>query len=387
MSEITLEKINEAVVALRAKQAEIDGGAKNVGELTSQISKLNNFLDKQEEKSQEILLEEKRQSQHLEEMLKKHEQLIVESRRLGSAGGLVNAELKTFDSVLRMQEKGIRSDVNPLGGFAVPEAFSNQVVIKQLEISPIRSICSVSQLPAKAESFPLVNAVVGGGFYEEGVAIPVDNQMRLASVRVNAKRQGVIATATNSEIQDAGFDLISEIQRQVAERFAKDEGASAINGDGVTGMSGILNDPRIGFIKSVSNTGLTFDALIDATGEIESFYEPIYAFNRKTLAKIRKLKDEVGHYIWQAGNLGAGIPNQINGFNYVILPDMPDVATGTFPILFGDFRQYKIGDRRSLNVIIDDKTLADSDQIRYVFSKRIGGAVMQPAFVKIKIEQ
>lgn len=387
MSEITLEKINEAVVALRAKQAEIDGGAKNVGELTSQISKLNNFLDKQEEKSQEILLEEKRQSQHLEEMLKKHEQLIVESRRLGSAGGLVNAELKTFDSVLRMQEKGIRSDVNPLGGFAVPEAFSNQVVIKQLEISPIRSICSVSQLPAKAESFPLVNAVVGGGFYEEGVAIPVDNQMRLASVRVNAKRQGVIATATNSEIQDAGFDLISEIQRQVAERFAKDEGASAINGDGVTGMSGILNDSRIGFIKSGSNTGLTFDALIDATGEIESFYEPIYAFNRKTLAKIRKLKDEVGHYIWQAGNLGAGIPNQINGFNYVILPDMPDVATGTFPILFGDFRQYKIGDRRSLNVIIDDKTLADSDQIRYVFSKRIGGAVMQPAFVKIKIEQ
>jgi HK97 family phage major capsid protein len=387
MSEITLEKINEAVVALRAKQAEIDGGAKNVGELTSQISKLNNFLDKQEEKSQEILLEEKRQSQHLEEMLKKHEQLIVESRRLGSAGDLVNAELKTFDAVLRMQEKGIRSDVNPLGGFAVAEAFSNQVVIKQLEISPIRSICSVFQLPAKAESFPLVNGVVGGGFYEEGVPIPVDSQMKLGSARVNTKRQGVIATATNSEIQDAGFDLISEIQRQVAERFAKDEGASAINGDGITGMSGILNDSRIGFIKSGSNTGLTFDALIDATGEIESFYEPIYAFNRKTLAKIRKLKDEAGHYIWQAGNLGAGIPNQINGFKYVILPDMPDVATGTFPILFGDFRQYKIGDRRSLNVIIDDKTLADSDQIRYVFSKRVGGALMQPAFVKIKIEQ
>ena len=387
MSEITLQKINEAVATLREKQAEIDGGAKNIGELTAQISKLNNFLDKQEEKSQEILLEEKRQSQHMEAMLKKHEELLVESKRLGSAGGSVNAELKSFDSVLRLQEKGIRSDVNPSGGFAVPEAFSNEVVIKQLEISKVRSICTVYNMPAKAESFSLVNSVVGGGFYPEGVSVPTDTQMSLGSVRVLAKRQAVLATATNEEIQDAGFDLISEIQRQVVERFAKDEGNSVINGDGVNGMSGILNDARVNFIKSGSNTGLTFDALIDLTGEIESYYEPLYAFNRKTLAKIRKLKNEAGHHIWQAGNLGAGIPNQINGFSYVILPDMPDVATGTFPVLFGDFRQYKIGDRKTLSVIVDDKTLADSSQIRYVFNKRVGGAIMQPGFIKLKIEQ
>lgn len=384
-----LQQVNEAVLALREKHNAIESGiAKNSAELQEQIAKINNFLDTQDAKSQEIFINQQKAQKAQEEMLAKYENLLVESRRLGSAGESADVELKNFDLALRLNEKAIRTDVNSLGGFAIPESFSNQVVRKLTEISNIRAICTTGTIPTKSESIPVVNSIVGGGFYGEFVAIPTDTQMSGGNIRLTARRQGVVAVASNDEIDDAGFDLVGELQKQVAERFAKDEGIAALSGTSPTSFDGILTNSGVGFIKSGSNTAITFDALIDLTGEIESFYNPIYAFNRKTLAHIRKLKDEAGHYIWQAGNLGAGVPNQVNGINYVIMPDLPDVATGSFPVLFGDFKQYKIADRKAMTILVDRNTLATSGQVRYVFEKRVAGGVIRPdAFIKLKIEQ
>ena len=390
-----LQQIHEAVLDLRKKSelietAKNDEKQKNIsyGELEQQIKNISDFLDKHEEKSQKMFLEQQKAQKSQEDMLAKYENLLVESRRLGSAGESVNTELKNFDLQLRGDQKAIRTDILSLGGFAVPESFSNQVIRKLTEVSPMRTICTTATMPAKSESVPIVNSIVGGGFYGEGVEIPVDTQMSGGNVRFIARRQGVVAVASNEEVQDASFDLVGEIQKQVIERFAKDEGVAALTGTDPYSFDGILTNSGVGFIKSGSNTGITFDSLIDLTGEIESFYTPIYVFNSRTLAHIRRLKDGAQQYIWQQGNLGAGLPNSINGIPYVIMPDMPNVATGSFPVLYGDFRQYKIADRREMNVIVDINTFSVKGQIRYVFNKRVAGGVIRPeAFVKLKIEQ
>lgn len=59
--------------------------------------------------------------------------------------------------------------------------------------------------------------------------------------------------------------------------------------------------------------------------------------NDTTLAAIRSLKDGNGKYLWQP-SYQAGQPETILGRPVVEAVDMPNVASGAFPIIFGDLK-------------------------------------------------
>ena len=95
----------------------------------------------------------------------------------------------------------------------------------------------------------------------------------------------------------------------------------------------------------------------------------------------RTLKDNSGQYLFQ---LGAGtIPNTIAGEPYVLANDIEDVASGTYPILVGDFRKaFYIVDSAEVTVLEDPYTQAISGVRRFNFYKRVGGQVVLPEAVK-----
>lgn len=101
---------------------------------------------------------------------------------------------------------------------------------------------------------------------------------------------------------------------------------------------------------------------------------------------MRKLKDAQGSYIWQPG-LADGTPNTILGQPYVEVPDMPDVAADTYPIIFGDLRRgYTIVDRISLSILRDPFTQATNGNIRFIARRRVGGqVVLAEALRKLKV--
>jgi len=64
--------------------------------------------------------------------------------------------------------------------------------------------------------------------------------------------------------------------------------------------------------------------------------------NDSTLLAIRKLKDGDGNYLWQMGNVQAGIPSTINGRPYSINQAMDSLAAAKKVMLFGDFSKYYV---------------------------------------------
>ena len=110
-----------------------------------------------------------------------------------------------------------------------------------------------------------------------------------------------------------------------------------------------------------------------------------FVMNSATLAEVRKLKTADGAFLWQPG-LVEGQPDRLLGYPVVEAEDMPDVATGAFPIAFGNFRHgYLIAERSATQILRDPFT--NKPFVHFYATKRVGGQVLDSAAIKLlKIE-
>ena len=385
MSDNFEQKHMEALNALRA------GVSKEMEE------KINNLLDAQETKNQAKLKEIQEKANRAEELENRLNSIEADLKRGlgGEAKEAKTQELKSFESYVRKSSqflsgeelKYLRTDVDAEGGYLVPSVLEGEVIKKITEISFLRTVATVRPMSSKSSSTPSRTNIVSVGMVGEGETDSLSNS-KYGLEKLIAKQAQVTTQITTNELDDTSYDVLRLMVEDVGESMAQLEGSQFVNGSGAgNNCEGFMQNASIPFINSGSASAITFDSLITATGELKIGYNPIYAFNRKTLASIRKLKDNENNYLWTAGNLAAGVPNQLNGFNYIILPDMPDIGANTFPVIFGDFRKgYVIGDRKGMTMIRDEVSQKRSGKVEYTWYKRFAGGVQLPeAFVKIKI--
>jgi len=103
--------------------------------------------------------------------------------------------------------------------------------------------------------------------------------------------------------------------------------------------------------------------------------------NRKTESQIRKFKDTTGNYIWQPGG-AAGQPATLFGYPVAEAEDMPDIASNSYSIAFGDFaRGYLIVDRVGIRVLRDPYSA--KPYILFYTTKRVGGGVQNFEALKL----
>lgn len=302
-------------------------------------------------------------------------------------------ELKSFKKFIQIDKqqhlnaddiKYLRTDSNREGGYLVPIPVINEIVKNITEISGIRQIARVTQIDSKGIKIPTRTAIPTAYWEGEGEEYE-KSQSSYGAEEINAYKLTAIVVLTIEQLQDAAFDMSVEINEDVAEAFGVGEGRGFVYGSGVKQPEGILTNPNIPSYSSGVANDVTADALIRMAGELKRGYNPQYILNRRTLARIRTLKDGVGQYLWQSG-LAAGQPNTINGYSYVSVIDVPDIGAGAYPVVFGDFKRgYRIIDRISMNVLRDDYTLASQGKVRFVFYRRVGGQVVLPeAMIKLQ---
>lgn len=391
MTEINMNEVNSALQDLRS---EFDKKSQDLGK----IEKINTILDAHEVKNQELVSSIKSAESKNEELEKKLGELEAKasSPMLHSGDDEKEAakfELKAYENYFskgdkalsdEMNVKYLRTDVNSDGGYLVPVEESSEIIKNVTEISDVRSLARVRTLNAKTLRLPVRSGLLTGGWAGEGET-GLDSCSTYGREELVAKKLTVSCAITIEELQDATPNMVSEINSDVAEGFRQLEGNAFVLGDGVQKPEGLLaSTTNITQVNASGSSTFTFDDLIKLTGELKVGYNPTYAFNRQTLAFIRTLKDGASAYIWRAGNLGAGVPNAINGVSYAVLQDMPTIATNALPVIYGDFsRGYLIGDRAGMSVVRDETTLKKQGKVEFTFMKRLDGAVIQPEAFKI----
>jgi HK97 family phage major capsid protein len=343
------------------------------------IKAINEKLDKQEAENQKlknIIADQKNQQAEMEQKLLDK----TSASNYNGASFEAKEQIKAFekyifkgDKSLNEQElKYLRTDSQIGGGFLIGSTMLNEIIKNIVEISNVRSIARVNTLPKKSMDMPVSANRVTAYMLGEGQTTTITDST-YGELKLVAKKMGAAFIATQEMIDDSDIDIIRDCNRDVAEEFARLEGAQFVNGDGAgNNINGFMTNSQIASINSGDTNAITFDSLIKVIGELKDGYKPTYAFNRKTLATLRTLKDGNQRYIWESGNLGVDNPATINGFPYVIFNDMPDIGAGTYPIIFGDFSNYLIGDRKDLTIFRDETTYITQQKVQFLFFRRVG---------------
>jgi HK97 family phage major capsid protein len=306
--------------------------------------------------------------------------------RTGDAAGLRELEAKALS---------IGSD--PDGGYLVTEELESAVNRGVRDVSPIRAIAGIRRVSGSVYKKPFAITGAESGWIAETAARPETSTPTLAELAFPTMELYAMPAATSALLDDAAVDIDAWIAEEVRLSFAEQEGTAFVTGNGTAKPKGFLDYTKvanaswswgnIGYITTgqagafpATDPG---DRLIDLVYAVKSGYRSngTFVFNRATQAVIRKMKDGDGNYLWQPA-AKAGDASTLMGFPVAESEDMPDIATDSYAVAFGDFRRgYLIVDRAGIRILRDP--YSSKPYVLFYTTKRVGGGVQDFDAIKL----
>ena len=144
---------------------------------------------------------------------------------------------------------------------------------------------------------------------------------------------------------DSILNMESLLGELIGERLGRIANSKLTTGSGSSDVEGIVTNSTLG-VTAAATAAVTSDEIIDLVHSVDPAYRASAAtaimMNDSTLKAVRKLKDGDGNYLWQMGNIQAGIPQSLLGYNVVINQAMDSLATGKKVMLFGDMSKFYV---------------------------------------------
>ncbi|UWQ92950.1 phage major capsid protein [Rhodobacteraceae bacterium M382] len=311
---------------------------------------------------------------------------------------------KAFDAYLRsgdddglrgleIEGKSMSSTVNSDGGYLVDAQTSEVVKSVLYSSASIRSIASVVNVEATSYDVLIDHTDVGAGWATETGATAETGTPSIDRISIPLHELSALPKASQRLLDDSAFDIEGWLAGRIAEKFARAEAAAFITGDGTDKPRGFLDHPAVddavwtwgnlGYVPTGIAGDVDGDAIVELVYALGAQYRANGSFvmNSKTAGHIRKLKDADGRFLWSDG-LAAGEPARLMGYPVLIAEDMPDAATDSYSIAFGDFAAgYTVAERPDLRVLRDP--FSAKPHVLFYATKRVGGDVSDFAAIKL----
>ncbi|MEQ5828402.1 phage major capsid protein [Sulfitobacter sp. NFXS29] len=311
---------------------------------------------------------------------------------------------KAFDAYLRngdddglrgleLDGKSMSTAVNSDGGYLVDPQTSERVQSVLNSGASIRAIAAVVQVEATSYDVLVDHADVGAGWATESGAQAETYTPQIDRITVPLHELSALPKASQRLLDDSAFDIEGWLAGRIADKFARAEAAAFVSGDGIDKPTGFLSHPAVdndvwswgnlGYVPSGTNANPEADAIIELVYALGAAYRKnaVFVMNSKTTAKVRKLKDTDGRFLWSDG-LAAGEPARLMGYPVLVAEDMPDPATDAMAIAFGDFSAgYTVAERPDLRILRDP--FSAKPHVLFYATKRVGGDVSDFAAIKL----
>lgn len=311
-----------------------------------------------------------------------------------------NSEMtKALDEDDREQRAAATSTATgAAGGFALPEVLERQIARLSVDISDMRSICTVRTVGSTdyKELFD-----VNGAAFEWVGETDTRNQTNTSDLAEVAPTFGMASAkpqATEESLEDLFFDVEGWLVQTASEAIAQGEGAAFVAGNGTKKPTGFLAGPTPVTTSDASRAFGTLQYIFGGQAaalptSLDPLYDMVYGLRARyrrnarwvggklVYAGVRKLKDTTNQYLWQPA-VAAGQPDMLMGYPVTEAEDMPVVAANAFPLAFGDFREgYLIADRVGMRITRDEITTPG--YVKFYIRRRVGGKLRNTQAIKL----
>ena len=294
-----------------------------------------------------------------------------------------NALLDAMRSGFRRISNVLQEGVDQSGGYLVPEEYDSRLIDILNEENIMRGLAT--KITTSGEHKINIAATKPAALWiEEGGALTF-GEATFDQITMDAYKLHVAIKVTEELLYDAKFNLEGYILDQFGKALANAEEDAFLNGDGKGKPMGIFDTSGGGQYNSVtSGANISADDIIDLVHTLKRPYRKGASFitNDKTLAALRKLKDNNGAYLWQP-SLTAGEPDRLFGYAIYTSQYAPEAAAGKAAMAFGDFSYYNIGDRGTRSLQELKELFAGNGMVAYVMKERVDGRLILPEAVQI----
>ncbi len=327
---------------------------------------------------------------------------------LAAAADLDAPHQKAFEAYLRsgdddglrglqLEGKAMSTAVAGDGGYLVdPQTAANIASVLQSTAS-IRSIANVVHVESTSFDVLIDHSDVGSGWATETDPTAETGTPTIERITIPLHELSALPKASQRLLDDTAFDIESWLAGRIADKFARAEAAAFIAGDGIDKPTGLLTHTAVdnttwswgnlGYIPTGNNGDFNAtdpaDAIVDLVYALDAEYRANASFvmNSKTAGAVRKMKDLDGRFLWSDG-LAAGEPARLMGYRVLIAEDMPDIATDSLSIAFGDFAAgYTVAERPDTRILRDP--FSAKPHVLFYATKRVGGDVSDFAAIKL----
>jgi HK97 family phage major capsid protein len=228
----------------------------------------------------------------------------------------------------------------------VPKSFYDEVFSIARLAGPMLNVAQVINTASGDQlTIPTLTAYSTATIKTAGSAID-DSEPTFSSITLGAFKYSFLVPVANELLTDAGFDISALIAEQAGNAIGFGINTGLTVGTGTVEPTGIFTTGASAVTGGTGVSGApTYENLVDLLYALDGQARLLpgvgWLMNKTGLAAVRKIKDGSGAFIWSAGNIAQGQPDQLLGYPVYENPAVASVGTSAFSIGVGHLPSLK----------------------------------------------
>ena len=260
-------------------------------------------------------------------------------------------------------------------GYLLPRRLEAKLINAMNTLSVLRPLCT-EVTTAGDRALPIVNGHGKAAWVSEGHPIPMVKDA-FERVNLDSHKLAAIIRVTNELLKDSAVDIEVYLAATFADRLAVSEEETFIAGDGEDKPLGLIHQAKVG-CASESAGSVSIEDVLNLIFSVPEKHRRngTLLVNDNTLLALYKQCAALGTNLW------LGKDDTFFGYRIVLCAAMPDAASGSMPILFGDFKQVYINNNGDRSIKRLDQLFITNDHIGFLMAERVGIKLTVPDAVK-----
>jgi HK97 family phage major capsid protein len=304
-----------------------------------------------------------------------------------TANKAVRALMHTTDVAMLSPEyrKSLSSFSMGASGFILPPEISNKILSCLVYPTDVSGLCGNLTVSGPSIKFLVDNVLLDTAAWACETTCFANNPQThltdgLGELEIKPETLRYIICTTRDLLEDAATNIEAWMVSKVQRAFGLTISNAIVSGTGVGMPTGILNpNTNIPICDTSANTPtgtFTWQDLVMLKWQVPMSFVGggSYWMNQYTMGQALTLSDSMGRPILLADPTEAGT-FMIAGSPVQIVTQMPNVAAGSLPVAFGNWKEvYMVINRKAVTMMQDPYSAGFC--VLFKFEARVGGAVI-----------